>query len=272
MSDPADRDGRRRRVLVAEDEPEVRQVYVEYLESCGFEVLEAANGLEALLHVKRGRPDFVVLDVSMPRLGGIEALKHIHAFDPTIEVVVVTAVPDPEVRQQAIERGARAVLAKPVALDALLATLRGEPVAPSPAPTPPAVAPAITASLLVVDDERAVREMLMEFLTEEGYETRGAPDAASAMRALAERAPDVILLDIDLPDLRGTDALPAIHALVPSVQVIMVSGTADDRVAKRALALGAFDYVVKPVDLAYLSRSLETALSMRTLDPPRGGA
>ena len=61
-------------VLVVDDDPEVRAALGEYLRSEGFEVLEAENGLEALVHVKRARPRAVVLDLMMPRLGGLEAL------------------------------------------------------------------------------------------------------------------------------------------------------------------------------------------------------
>jgi CheY-like chemotaxis protein len=267
MTRAAGRDERRRRVLVAEDEPELRSVFVEFLREHDFDVLEAANGLEALLQVKRHRPGGIVLDLAMPRLGGIEALKHIRAFDPSITVVVVTGVPDREVSEQALARGASVVLPKPVTLRDLVAALSGEPVAAAPA-APPAPR-ASTGSVLVVDDDPDVLETLTEFLTGTGYEVRAARDGLAALRAIVERRPDVVLLDIDMPGLRGTDALPFIHALAPHAQVVMVSGTQDDEAAKRALALGAFDYVVKPLDFAYLARSLETAVSMKTFDPPR---
>src|SRR5205807_7252958 len=78
------------RVLIADDDADVREVLVESFQDAGFEVLQASNGLEALLCVKRDRPDAVVLDLMMPRLGGVEALKRIHAFNPGIRALVVT--------------------------------------------------------------------------------------------------------------------------------------------------------------------------------------
>jgi len=69
-----------------------------------------------------------------------------------------------------------------------------------------------------------------------------------------------VLLDINMPGLSGIDALPTIRALAPRAAVIMVSGTEDAASAKRALAYGAFDFVVKPIDHAYLRRAIETAL------------
>jgi DNA-binding NtrC family response regulator len=262
-----------RRVLVVDDDADIRTLISEYLALHGLEVLEATNGLEALLHFKRSRPSGVVLDLRMPRLGGLDALKRMVAFDPAVRVVVVTGEVDAELRRQALKLGARAVLPKPVALPDLLASLelpsepttpvatnrRLEPVAPSVAPSRAAKA----GRVLVVDDDREMRAMLEEFLTTKGYDTRSVADGAAAIRAIVEAPPDAVFLDIDMPGLRGIDALPAIAAVAPNTKVIMVSGTTDAEVAKGALAHGAFDYVVKPVDFAYLSHSLDSAIAMK---------
>ncbi len=114
--------------------------------------------------------------------------------------------------------------------------------------------------------ERALREVLQEFLAEKGYDVRPAPDAAAAIAAVTAEPPDVVLLDIQMPGLGGIDALAAIRAVAPDVKVIMVSGTSSVDLASRALAYGAFDYVAKPIDLAYLQRSLETAFMMKGLE------
>lgn len=126
-----------RKVLVVDDEQEVRAMLAEFLEAQGFEVLAAANGLESLLHVKRARPDAVVLDLNMPRLGGLEALKRIRHFDPAITVVVITGEPNPEPRERALAMGAARVLVKPFTLQELLQAVGGEP-APQGAAAPAA--------------------------------------------------------------------------------------------------------------------------------------
>jgi DNA-binding response OmpR family regulator len=264
-------------VVVADDDPDVRELVAEYLEIHGFEVLQAANGLEALLQVKRMRPGAVVLDLQMPRLGGLDALRRIRAFDPTIAVVVATAETDADVHRQALAFGAVAVLVKPVAPADLLAALAGAtPSSPSPiavasslieAPSPSGRPAVLAARVLVVDDDPEVRAMLEEFLTTQGYQPRGAADGATAVREIVQAPPDVVLLDIEMPGFSGIEALPTIRAVAPHVAVIMVSGTNDVELSKRALACGAFDYVVKPIDFAYLARSLETALMMKALEP-----
>jgi CheY-like chemotaxis protein len=112
-----------RRVIVVDDDAEVRGLTAEYLRTHGLEVIEAANGLEALLSFKRSRPAAVVLDLCMPRLGGLDALKRMVAFDPAVHVVVVTGEANADLRRQAVALGAKAALAKPVALPDLLAAL-----------------------------------------------------------------------------------------------------------------------------------------------------
>jgi CheY-like chemotaxis protein len=112
-----------RRVVVADDESDLRETIAEYLSHAGYEVLQAANGLETLLHVKHSAPMAVVLDVAMPRLGGLDTLKHIHTFNSAIAVIVVSGVLDDEARRRALALGARAVLDKPLVLSDLLAAL-----------------------------------------------------------------------------------------------------------------------------------------------------
>jgi two-component system CheB/CheR fusion protein len=261
------------KVLIADDEPDIRELLAEFLALRGFELLEAANGLETLLQVKRHIPDAILLDLRMPRLGGIDALKRIRSFNAAIKVIVITAEADQQLHEQALAGGARAVLLKPVDLSAVLGALEGEvttvPASPAvsvpAAVSAPAAASASAPRVLVVDDEPEIRDMLCEFLSLHDYRVMTAENGASAVRLLAETAPAVILLDIDMPGLSGVDALPALKALSPATAVIMVSGTSDLEVAKRALAAGAFDYATKPVDLSRLLESIETAVATTTL-------
>ena len=149
----------------------------------GFDVLAASNGLEALLYVKRERPDAVVLDLMMPRLGGVEALERIHSFNPGIRVLVVTGNIDPELQRQATRgrRGGR--VHRPVPAATLVAALAGPAAGsrrrrPAPVAAPPvAEAGAPTGRVLVVDDNPEVRKMLEDVLTSLGYRTRTAADA-----------------------------------------------------------------------------------------------
>ncbi len=252
----------RRMVLIADDDTAWRRAMAEHLRQQGFEVVEANNGLEALRQVELLRPEAVVLDLMMPRLGGLDALKPIRAVYPAITVVVVTGVEDPELHRQALALGAARAMLKPVAPAELLAALGSPAHAQEPLPAPSAER-AAGGHVLVVDDEAQTRAMLTELITQQGYRVRTAADGAAAVRAVLDMAPDVVLLDIAMPGLGGIEALTAIRAIAPEVKVIMVSGQGDLDLAKRALAYGAFDYITKPVDPAYLTVSLQVALAWK---------
>ena len=258
------------RVLVVDDEPDVLSMLGDFLKEEGFEVVEAANGLEALLQVKRARPEAVLLDLMMPRLGGLEAIKRIRAFDPSIRIIVITGVIDEELHGQARALGAVAVFTKPLPTAAVADALRGQ-LPPEPAPAPVTAAPlrpdAAPASILIVVDEPKLRAGLETLLAAKGHEVRATRDAAAGVRAVVERVPDIVLLDIEMPGLSGVGVLPTIVALAPDAKVIMVSESVNAELAKRSLAFGAFDCVAKPIDPAYLLQSVETALALRRIDP-----
>jgi len=260
------REHRQRSVLIVDDEAELRDVLTEFLQGQGVDVIQAANGLEALLQVKRARPWAVILDVTMPRLGGLDALKRIRAFDPSITAIILTGVVDDALRRQALALGARSVFAKPVGLADLwraLGQADTAPLTPTEHQEPSAWGPPSSGPAMVP-------EALGEFLSTKGYATRLAVDGVGGMAAVMEDTPDVVLLDVEMPGLNGVAALNAIRAMAPDLKVIMVSGTTDTDLSKRALAAGAFDYVTKPIDFAYLTQSLETAVMMNQVErqPP----
>lgn len=107
------------KVLIVDDEEELRMILSEQLQQHGLEVLEAANGLEGLWQLKHENPDVIVLDLTMPRLGGLEALKRMHTFDPKMRVIVLTGTEDPVQHQRARSLGATEVYTKPYDLEQL---------------------------------------------------------------------------------------------------------------------------------------------------------
>jgi two-component system nitrogen regulation response regulator NtrX len=134
-----------------------------------------------------------------------------------------------------------------------------------------------SAKILVVDDESDIRETLREILGDEGYEVEVAANAAEARAARARQEPDLVLLDIWMPD---TDGISLLREWSDSQQlrfpVVMLSGHGTVETAVEATRLGAFDFVEKPLSLAKLLRTVEKALeaarrkrqAQRILIPP----
>jgi DNA-binding NtrC family response regulator len=115
--------------------------------------------------------------------------------------------------------------------------------------------------ILVVDDEADIRGLLSEILAEEGYEIEVAADAASARRAAARQEPDLVLLDIWMPDMDGITLLREWNEKSTlRCPVVMLSGHGTVETAIEATRLGAFDFVEKPLSIAKLLRTAERAL------------
>ncbi len=119
--------------------------------------------------------------------------------------------------------------------------------------------------IMVVDDEKNIRESLGGVLRDDGYYVVSAPDAEEAMKALPGERPDVILLDIWLPGMDGMAALKEIKSRDPEVEVIMISGHASIETAVEATKLGAYDFIEKPVSLDKVLLTVEHALAHRRL-------
>ncbi len=117
--------------------------------------------------------------------------------------------------------------------------------------------------ILVVDDEIAIGNLLRKFLGSKGFEVHLAIDGEAAIAAVKELRPHIVFLDIMMPGMGGLEALKEIKRIDPGVGVIMVTGVSDEELAKRAIELGAFDYITKPVDFDHL----ETVLMVKLLDP-----
>ena len=103
------------------------------------------------------------------------------------------------------------------------------------------------AKVLIVDDERSIRDTLAEFAREERHDVFTAGDADAALEILRSESPDAIVTDIILPRVTGVDLLQQIHEEAPDVQVIMITGEPTAETAAEAVRLGAFDYLSKPI-------------------------
>ncbi|HYD94515.1 MAG TPA: sigma-54 dependent transcriptional regulator [Noviherbaspirillum sp.] len=119
------------------------------------------------------------------------------------------------------------------------------------------------ASILIIDDESNLVRSLSFALEDEGHAVRGAGTGGDGLRAAAEFAPDLILLDLKLPDMSGLEVLEALKAQKCDAQVIMISAHGDTRAAVKAVKLGAADYITKPFDLDDLSMTIRSTLDRR---------
>ena len=117
--------------------------------------------------------------------------------------------------------------------------------------------------ILVVDDEPAIRRFLRTSLHAQGYQVLEAEDGASALKAIARSAPDVVVLDLGLPDMDGREAISSLRNSGSTIPIIVLSSRSDEIGKVDALDLGADDYVTKPFGMDELLARLRAALRHR---------
>src|ERR1700704_180706 len=124
-------------------------------------------------------------------------------------------------------------------------------------------------TVLVVDDEEGIRQALDRFLTRLGYRVLQAASGAEALDRQATGQPHVMLSDIRMPNMTGVELVPKALAQDPDLAVIMLTAIDEPRTAIECLKLGAYDYLIKPVDLDELEMSLQSGLRQRQLEIDR---
>lgn len=120
-------------------------------------------------------------------------------------------------------------------------------------------------TILLVDDDAAFRHVMAAELTRLGYTVKAVSTGEEAVRSAGQLEPEVVLLDLRLPGMNGLEVLKSMHAALPSIEVIMMTGHGSIDTAIESIRAGAFDYVVKPCPLDELQIRIERALERRTL-------
>ncbi|MBL9009284.1 MAG: response regulator [Myxococcales bacterium] len=194
-------DGRsrdREAVLVIDDDPMARDMLSRMLSSEGYEVITADDGEEALRLARDRRPLAITLDVLMPKLDGWAVLAQLQADRDLrdIPVVVVSILSE---RKKGAALGATAYLQKPVQREQLLGALLTQRT------------PSIH-HVLVVEDDPDCQQLLRRMLEEHGHPSRCAKNGREALSLLAQQIPDLILLDLMMPELDGFSLLDALKA------------------------------------------------------------
>src|SRR5512136_2284890 len=119
------------------------------------------------------------------------------------------------------------------------------------------------AKILIVDDEGSVRALLAAVVKAEGFIFLEARDGEKALELVKSESPDLMLLDIRLPDINGMEVLRLAKEIDPDLSVIVLTGYSDTTGAVSAMKAGAFDYLCKPFELKDLVKAIHQALDER---------
>lgn len=236
-------------ILVVDDEARIRELLRKALEKKGYQVVTVPSVAQALDIVHREAFDCIILDVRLAGESGLSVLKDIRDHQSKVPVVVYSGALTEDLEKEARQAGANEVLSKTMELNHLIAQIERTARAKERLFSP--VQPG-DKTLLIVDDEKDVRELLDKFFVKRGYRTFEAANGAEAVEIAAREEIRTALVDMKMPGMDGLQTLEKLLAVRPGLGVVMVTGEQDDDKVRAALDLGACGYVLKPFDLFYI--------------------
>jgi signal transduction histidine kinase/CheY-like chemotaxis protein/HAMP domain-containing protein len=260
-------------VLVIDDDPTVHDLVQRFLNKEGLKMIVARSGEEGIRLAKEIRPAVITLDVLMPGMDGWAVLTELKA-DPALSEIPVIMLTIMDEKQMGYALGAADYLTKPIDWDHFAAVLKRYECARPPCP------------VLVVEDDPVMRDMLQRRLEKEGWTVMEAENGRVALKRMAERQPDLILLDLMMPEMDGFQFLDAIrtHEDWRSIPIIVVTAkelTEEDRQklngsVEKILQKGAYsrEELIREVrDLVTASISAKRSIAKQISDAeaPAGG-
>jgi CheY-like chemotaxis protein len=244
-------------VLVVDDDPTVRDLLAKTLGKEGYRVILARNGIEALTLAREHRPQAITLDVLMPQMDGWGALREFKT-DPQLREIPVIMVTVLNERGMAIPLGAADFLTKPVDRQRLTAILREHCGIPG------------SASILVVEDDLATRDMLCRSLVSMGYIANAAVNGRSGLDWLGDHpAPNLILLDLLMPELDGFEFLQELRKRPAFVHIPVIVVTAKELTVEDYRILSGQTERIIAKNQEYLSELAVAVRARLTRQPTR---
>lgn len=232
------------KILVVDDDRRIVKTTCDILKIKGYEPIAAYTGEEGVEKVKSDSPDCVLMDMKMPGINGVEAMKQMQEIIPTLPVVLISAYATNELLIEAKKAGAYAVLNKPMNFQVILSflsLLRKEE------------------SILIVDDDPVFSKTLKDLLTLRGYQVETESTPESVMDDLAKSYKLVVVLDLKLGDADGLEVLQKIRAKYPSKPVVLMTGYRHEmgESLEKGLNIGAYTSLYKPFETDELLNMIE---------------
>ncbi len=232
------------KILVVDDDRGIVETASDILALKGHEPIAAFSGEDAVEKVRNESPDCVLMDIKMPGISGVEALKRMKEISPSLPVVLISAYATDALVEEAKYTGANAVLNKPLDFQVILSflSLLGK-----------------DGAVLVVDDDPNFLTTLKDLLSLRGFKVKTELDAGEVMVDLEAEDYLVVLLDLKLGSANGVDVLDRIRDTYPSKPVIMVTGYRQEMRTsiEKGFDLGAYGCFYKPFDMNALLEMVE---------------
>lgn len=256
-----------KKILIVEDEKALLDILLDKLKQEGFDAMGAGDGEEGLERMRQEKPDLILLDIVMPKMGGMEVLEIMHNDTQlkSIPVIIISNSGQPVEIEKAKGLGARDFLIKaefdPKEVVEKVHNMLGEDVpggnqvvmdtesgnSKKEKPTKETFQKSGKRTVLVVEDDQFLRDLIVRKLEEEGLNTIQAIDGEEGVRLIRENKPDIVLLDLILPGIDGFEVLMQAKAdtNISGIPIIILSNLGQKDDIDRGLQLGAKDYLIK---------------------------
>jgi diguanylate cyclase (GGDEF)-like protein len=278
-------------VLVIEDDPRGARMLAAHLQSAGYRATVAHSAAAAQSALERALPDLILCDVCLPGMDGIQFTRFVRGESRTasLPIALITSSDDSKILARGLEAGADDFLSKPVnslelrtRVRSLLRSkiladelrARGQSASSFAGDQQPAALhdhPSRDGKPLavIIEDSAQDRRLLEAYLTEFGFQIRPAVSAATGLELVRETLPDLVVLDLLLPDRNGYDFIAALKSdpRCSCVPILVVSAMCEISDRVKALEVGADDFIVKGFErLEFEARSRRLLRLKRSLD------
>ncbi|MFA5146744.1 MAG: response regulator [Candidatus Omnitrophota bacterium] len=248
------------KILVVDDEIYIRELLQKALKLNGYEAITVPSADQALDIIFKEPLDLVLLDIELAGESGISVLKKIREFQKKMPVVIYSGILTPQIEKEVREAGANEALSKKTEIPQLveqLGRILNAQTRMAPGPSGKR-----EKSVLIVDDETGIRNMLKSFFQTKGYRTLEAGSGEEALRIAGGEKFSMALLDMNMTGIDGLETLKGLLGINPKLGVVMVTSDQDDGKVQKAIELGAYGYVLKPFDFLYLELVVMSKLAI----------
>jgi response regulator RpfG family c-di-GMP phosphodiesterase len=243
-------------ILVVDDSPSIRKALLKQLRETGANVTQAEDGQQGLKAALEGEFDLIITDIEMPNLNGLDLCQRLKNSPATrsTPVIILSSLETTRDIDQGFKVGASAYISKSEAhlqlketIDKVLKKSKFHH----------------SRLILVVDDSKIICQVIGQGLEAAGFQVVTAENGKMALKRMQDIRPDLILSDIEMPEMNGIDFCKAVHndPTLASIPFVIMSTNSDRAVMRRLLQLGASSYLVKPFNLEQVIITVEKLLS-----------
>ena len=260
------------KVLIVDDDKEIRDYLSEIIENMGHSVVAVSSGYEAIDHIRQHGVNLAYIDINMPGIDGLQTLNRMREIDPKVSAVMITGSDLERLEKNPLQKGVYVGLTKPFTeqqireINDAYEKVKGPLEFVYNNPYTLNMEKVYGATILVADDEKSIIDVVTNALDSDGFHNIDtAFNGEEAIESFNEKKHDLIITDIVMPKVTGMEILRHVKAISNASQVIIITANANKDTAIAAVRLGAYDYMEKPFDLDTLQRITKLAIERKLL-------